>query len=237
MKNPSTLKPYNTNVQQMFNNIASHYDFLNHFLSFGIDKIWRRKAIKLLIPYKPTQILDVATGTGDFAIAAIKLNPQKITAIDIAETMLEIAKYKIKKKNLGEKIAFITGSSESIPFTDKSFDAVTVAFGVRNFKDLKMGLSEILRVLNEKGVAVILEFSRPAAFPFKQIYLFYFRWILPLIGKMISKDNMAYTYLFETVMNFPQGDDFAVILKQVGFSNVRIYKLSFGICSIYIAEK
>lgn len=237
MTTSAKYNPGTTNVAQMFNDIAPKYDFLNHFLSLGIDKLWRKKAIKLLKKYKPGQILDIATGTGDFAISAMKLKPEKITGIDISTEMMKIAEKKVRLKNLQDKIVFMTGRSEDLPFSDESFDAVTVAFGVRNFSDLSMGIKEIFRVLNKQGTAVILEFSRPRKFPMKQLYFFYFRRILPLIGRIISKNSMAYTYLPETVMNFPQGDEFADILKTTGFGEVNYHRLNGGICTIYIAEK
>ncbi|MFH0866994.1 MAG: bifunctional demethylmenaquinone methyltransferase/2-methoxy-6-polyprenyl-1,4-benzoquinol methylase UbiE [Bacteroidota bacterium] len=237
MRPSATYNPQTTNVEQMFNDIAPHYDFLNHFLSGGTDKRWRRKAINLLKKYNPQTILDVATGTGDFAIAALKLNPQKITGIDISGEMLKIAEKKIQQKKVQDKIFLTSGSSENLPFPDLSFDAVTVAFGVRNFKNLKKGIIEMHRVLNRKGVAVILEFSKPYVFPMKQVYFFYFRRILPWVGKIVSKNPNAYAYLPETVMKFPQGDEFAEIITNSGFGKVRIYILSGGICSIYLAEK
>jgi demethylmenaquinone methyltransferase / 2-methoxy-6-polyprenyl-1,4-benzoquinol methylase len=237
MKNSAAYTPQTTNVEQMFNDIAPHYDFLNHFLSGGTDKRWRRKAIRLLKKYNPQTILDVATGTGDFAIAALKLNPKKITGIDISVEMMKIAEKKIQLKKVQDKISLVLGRSENLPFPDNSFDAITVAFGVRNFNDLALGIKEMHRVLNKKGVAVILEFSKPSAFPMKHAYLFYFRRILPFIGKIVSKNPTAYTYLPESVMNFPQGSEFSEIIKRSGFGNVKIYKLSGGICSLYLAEK
>lgn len=237
MKNSATHNPQTTNVEQMFNDIAPHYDFLNHFLSGGTDKRWRRKAISLLKKYNPQNILDVATGTGDFALAALKLNPKKITGIDTSEEMLKIAEKKILQKKVQDKIFLASGRSENLFFPDKSFDAVIVAFGVRNFNNMELGIKEMYRVLNNKGVAVILEFSKPSQFPMKHAFLFYFRRILPFIGKLVSKNSIAYTYLPETVMNFPQGNEFADILKKTGFGKVKILKLSGGICSIYLAEK
>jgi demethylmenaquinone methyltransferase / 2-methoxy-6-polyprenyl-1,4-benzoquinol methylase len=229
--------PQSTNVEQMFNDIAPHYDFLNHFLSGGTDKRWRKKAIRLLAKYHPKHILDVATGTGDFALAALKLNPETITGIDISSKMLKIAEKKILLKQVQNKISLVNGQSEDLPFPEKSFDAVTVAFGVRNFNDLEKGISEMHRVLKEKGVAVILEFSMPSVFPVKQAYLFYFRKILPLVGKAVSKNSSAYSYLPDTVINFPQGEAFTAMVIKSGFSKVRTYRLSGGICSIYLAEK
>ena len=224
-------------VAKMFNNISHRYDFLNHLLSLGIDKIWRRKAISLLKPLYPKHILDVATGTGDFALQAMELNPQKIIGIDISDGMLEVGRKKIAAQNLESKIELVQGDSENIPFSQNKFDAVTVAFGVRNFENLKRGLSEIQRVLKPGGMVVILEFSKPSAFPFKQIYNLYFRFILPRIGSLVSNDKAAYTYLPKSVEAFPDGEDFLHILHDVGFNNTQCSSLTFGISSIYIGTK
>jgi len=224
-------------VATMFNNISKKYDFLNHFLSFGVDIIWRKKAIRLLKKKQPKQILDIATGTGDFAIAALKLNPIKVTGIDISEGMLGIGREKIKEKGLQEKIELKLGDSENLEFGDNTFDAYTVGFGVRNFENLKKGLSEMLRVLKPEGIAVILEFSKPKKFPVKQLYNFYFNHMLPTIGKLVSKDNRAYTYLPESVDAFPDGDNFTTILTKVGYKNPVSIPLMFGIASIYKATK
>jgi len=224
-------------VAAMFDNIAGNYDFLNHFLSMGIDIRWRKKAIRLLKPYHPKYILDVATGTGDLAIAALSLNPDKVVGIDISEKMIEIGKEKIKKKKLTDKIQLLPGDSEKLIFIDNSFDAVTVAFGVRNFENLEKGLKDIYRVLKPGGVAVILEFSMPVKSPVKQFYNFYFKFILPVIGRMISKDYAAYSYLPDSVMAFPQGEAFTKILQSIGFNTTKHVSLTFGIASIYIAEK
>ncbi|WP_276369216.1 bifunctional demethylmenaquinone methyltransferase/2-methoxy-6-polyprenyl-1,4-benzoquinol methylase UbiE [Chryseolinea sp. H1M3-3] len=224
-------------VAKMFNNISHRYDFLNNLLSLGIDKIWRKKAISVLKELKPSKILDVATGTGEFALQALELNPEKIIGIDISEGMLEIGRKKISAKNLGSKIELIQGDSEKIPFAQNKFDAVTVAFGVRNFEDLKRGLSEIRRVLRPGGMVVILEFSKPSKFPFKQIYSIYFRYILPRIGSIVSNDKAAYTYLPKSVEAFPDGEDFLHILHDVGFKNTQCSSLTFGISSIYIGTK
>lgn len=237
------VKPYNDNkatkktlVALMFDNISKKYDFLNHFLSLGIDKIWRKKAIKMLYNYKKANILDVATGTGDFAIAALKLKPLKITGIDISKGMLKYGNIKIQKKNI-KNIELLYGDSENMDFNDKSFDIITVGFGVRNFENLEKGLSEFYRVLNNNGSAAILEFSKPRKFPIKQIYNFYFNNILPLIGKLFSKDNSAYTYLPESVKAFPEGNEFVEILKNTGFKTITEKRLAFGIASIYLAKK
>ncbi|MDN5203360.1 bifunctional demethylmenaquinone methyltransferase/2-methoxy-6-polyprenyl-1,4-benzoquinol methylase UbiE [Fulvivirgaceae bacterium BMA10] len=224
-------------VAYMFNNISKRYDFLNHFLSLGIDIYWRKQAIKLLKPKKPQVILDIATGTGDFAIAAMKLNPEKIIGVDISEGMLEVGRKKMKKLELDSTIDLQLGDSEKLLFEDNKFDAVIVSFGVRNFADLKKGLSDMWRVLKPGGTAVILEFSKPKSFPFKQIYNFYFKYILPIIGRLISKDQAAYTYLPESVKAFPEGDDFLNIFKSVGFKDSQCKPLTFGISSIYIGQK
>lgn len=224
-------------VALMFNNIARKYDFLNHFLSMGIDKLWRKKAVKLLKSIEPKQLLDIATGTGDFALACLKLNPDKITGIDISTEMLAVGREKIAKKKLQDRIELFEGDSEDIQFDDNSFDAITVAFGVRNFENLEKGLKEMNRVVRPGGKVVILEFSKPKNFPVKQFYNFYFFNILPLCGKMLSKDSSAYTYLPESVGAFPDGEIFLEIYKSCGFEETEQIKLSFGIASIYIGTK
>jgi demethylmenaquinone methyltransferase / 2-methoxy-6-polyprenyl-1,4-benzoquinol methylase len=224
-------------VARMFDNISHRYDFLNHFLSMGIDKGWRRKAVNLLKAQKPRHILDVATGTGDFAIQALSLNPEKITGVDISEGMLEVGRKKLRSRKLDDKITLLSGDSENLPFEDASFDAVTVAFGVRNFENLERGLQEIYRVLRPNGRIVVLEFSRPRKFPFKQVYHFYFRFVLPKIGRVVSSDKSAYTYLPESVAAFPDGEDFVRILTTVGFNQTQCRSLTFGISSIYTGTK
>jgi demethylmenaquinone methyltransferase / 2-methoxy-6-polyprenyl-1,4-benzoquinol methylase len=224
-------------VAQMFNSIAGKYDFLNHFLSAGIDIYWRKQAVKIMGQNKPALLLDIATGTGDFAIEALKLNPQKIIGVDISEGMLAVGQEKIKKKNLTGKIELQLGDSENLAFADNTFDGTMAAFGVRNFENLTQGLSEMYRVLKPGGRIVVLEFSKPQAFPFKQVYNFYFKQILPVFGKLISKDQSAYTYLPESVQAFPDGPDFINILKQVGFKNTQWHSLTFGISSIYTGLK
>ena len=224
-------------VEQMFDNIAPKYDFLNHFLSLGIDKLWRKKAIRILSGYKTDLLLDVASGTGDFAIAAAKLKPSKIIGFDISEQMLNVGRGKVQRLGLDQVIEFQKGDSEAMPFDDAHFDAITVAFGVRNFENLENGLKEFVRVLKNDGVAVILEFSKPKYFPMKQLYLFYFFGILPLIGRLVSKDSSAYSYLPESVMAFPDDQKFLTILRNVGFSKATQKRLSFGIATIYIAQK
>lgn len=224
-------------VAEMFNNISGKYDFLNHFLSLGIDILWRKKAIKLLKKDQPKLILDIATGTGDFAIEALALNPDKVVGVDISEGMLEMGRKKMKKKGLDDKIELQLGDSEGLLFEDNKFDAIIVSFGVRNFENLEKGLSDMLRVLKKGGKVVILEFSRPAKFPFKQIYNFYFRSILPKIGKLVSKDSAAYTYLPESVNAFPDGRNFLDVLEKVGFKNTECKPLTFGVSSIYTGIK
>jgi demethylmenaquinone methyltransferase/2-methoxy-6-polyprenyl-1,4-benzoquinol methylase len=224
-------------VATMFNNISKKYDFLNHFLSLGIDIIWRKKSIKLLKELQPKIILDIATGTGDFAIEALSLNPTKIIGIDISEGMLAVGKEKMKQKGVDHIIDLQLGDSENLSFDSNYFDAYTVGFGVRNFENLEKGLAEMLRVLKPNGRAVILEFSKPKAFPVKQLYHFYFNHILPSIGNLISKDNAAYTYLPESVNAFPEGDEFVQILNKLGYKNVQAIPLMFGISSIYTATK
>ena len=224
-------------VARMFDNISGRYDFLNHFLSLGIDIQWRRKAIRLLKPLQPKVILDVATGTGDFAVEALRLNPDKIIGIDISEGMLDVGRKKIKERNLDSKIELRSGDSENLPFEENKFDAVIVAFGVRNFENLEKGLGEMLRVLRPGGKVVILEFSKPSAFPMKQLYQFYFRFILPTLGRMISKDRSAYTYLPESVQAFPDGVQFLQLLNKTGYKNTTCKPLTFGISSLYSGTK
>lgn len=225
-------------VAEMFDNIAHKYDFLNHFLSLNIDKIWRKKSVKLLQNSNPKIILDVATGTGDFAFEIYKrLKPEKIIGIDISEGMLRVGKEKIEKKGLSESINFRRGDSENLQFPDNYFDALTVAFGVRNFENLKNGLKEMNRVLKPSGKLVILEFSQPEKFPIKQFYNFYSKYILPAFGKFFSKDKSAYNYLPESVNAFPYGERFIQILKETGFSSVKLKQLAFGIATVYYAEK
>jgi len=224
-------------VKKMFDDISNRYDFLNHFLSFGIDNIWRRKLTSLLSIKNPKNILDVATGTGDLAIAMAKLNPLNITGIDIAEKMLDIARVKVRQRKLNGIITFTPGDAEKIPFSDGSFDAVTVAFGVRNYEHLLQGLKEMNRVLKPGGTMMILEFSHPRSGILKFIYKLYSRTIIPFTGKVISKNSYAYQYLPDSVAAFPSGEDFLEILKGAGLNNRRQYPLSGGIASIYMAEK
>lgn len=224
-------------VARMFDNISPKYDLLNHVLSLGIDIAWRKKAIRLLKKDQPKLMLDIATGTGDFAIEALALNPDKIIGVDISEGMLEVGRQKMIKKGYADKIEMKSGDSENLPFEDNMFDAIIVAFGVRNFENLEKGLSDMYRVLKPGGKAVILEFSKPRMFPFKQIYQFYFKWVLPKIGRLISRDNAAYTYLPESVQAFPDGKDFTSILDKIGYQETQCKPLTLGISSIYIGKK
>ena len=236
---PDTTSNLNKKAQvaEMFNNIAGKYDFLNHFLSMGIDKGWRKKAIKEAASVNPKKILDVATGTGDLAIAASGLAPQYITGIDIADQMLEVGRKKIEALGLSGMISLQTGDSEALAFTTGTFDVVTCAYGARNFEHLEAGLTEMCRVLRPDGKVVILEFSHPTMFPVMQFYNFYFKYILPVMGRMVSKHSRAYTYLPESVMAFPQGKDFCNILTRCGFKNAKARPLTFGITTLYTAYK
>ncbi len=224
-------------VARMFDSISGNYDFLNHFLSLGIDIRWRKKAIKLLAKSKPKLILDVATGTGDFAIETLKLNPDQVIGVDISEGMLEVGRKKMKARGIDHKIDLRLGDSENLPFEENKFDAVIVAFGVRNFENLEKGLTEMQRVLKPGGQLVVLEFSKPRGFPFKQLYNFYFKFVLPKIGQLVSRDSAAYTYLPESVQAFPDGTDFTNILNRIGFNYTTCQSLTFGISSLYTGTK
>ena len=224
-------------VAKMFNNISARYDFLNHFLSLGIDKLWRKRAIRILAPSSPKMMLDVATGTGDFAFEALALKPDKVIGVDISEGMLAHGQQKVINRNLTGKIILKTGDSENLEFEENIFDAVTVGFGVRNFENLEKGLSEIRRVMKPEATLVVLEFSRPRMFPFRQLYNFYFKFILPQIGRMVSKDKSAYTYLPQSVEAFPDGTEFENILKKVGFKDTTCKPLTFGVSTIYTGKK
>lgn len=221
----------------MFNRIAGRYDFLNHFLSMGIDKIWRKKAINEFMGLNPQRILDLATGTGDLAFDALRLKNAHITGIDISENMLELARRKILQAGVSDRIEVMLGDSENLHFPDASFDGVMASFGVRNFENLEKGLGEMYRVLRPGSKAVILEFSQPVSFPFRQFYLFYFRFILPLLGKAVSQDPEAYSYLHRSVVNFPDGLRFTELLDKAGFRNTKFRPLSLGICTIYTGIK
>lgn len=224
-------------VARMFNSISGRYDFLNHFLSLGIDIAWRRKAIRVLSGSAPKQILDVATGTGDFAIEALALNPDRVIGVDISDGMLDVGRKKLKRRGLDSRIELHQGDSEKLPFEDNFFDAVIVAFGVRNFENLELGLAEMLRVVKPGGQVVILEFSKPSKFPMKQLYNVYFTAILPTIGRLISRDQAAYRYLPESVKAFPDGNDFLAVLSGLGYKNPQCDPLTFGISSLYWGHK
>jgi demethylmenaquinone methyltransferase / 2-methoxy-6-polyprenyl-1,4-benzoquinol methylase len=225
-------------VADMFNRIAFRYDFLNRFLSGGVDVRWRKKAIKQLAPLKPQLILDVATGTGDVAIMMAKyLRPKKIIGIDISEGMLGIGRQKIAKQKLNEQIELQSGDSEAINFVKDTFDAVSVAFGVRNFENLETGLAEILRVLKPGGKLVVLEFSKPKNRIFRVLCNWYMRLVAPGLGKMISKNAEAYQYLQRSVEAFPEGNDFVEILNKTGYTGTYLKTLSLGICTIYCGQK
>ena len=238
------IKPYGNEgkkseqVEEMFDNIAPAYDKLNHTLSMGIDRSWRKKAINALRPSHPRRIMDVATGTGDFAILACReLQPDTLIGTDISEGMMDVGREKVKQAHLSDKISFAREDCTSLSFADGSFDAVTVAFGIRNFDGLDKGLSEICRVLVPGGHLVILELSTPDRFPMKQLFSVYSKVVIPLLGKCISKDNSAYTYLPQSIRAFPQGEIMQGVIRKAGFSEVRFRRLTFGICTLYIAKK
>ena len=241
--NHDEVKPYHSGqskkeeVAIMFNNISERYDFLNHFLSLGIDHIWRRKAVKKLKEIQPKRILDLATGTGDFAVALTQLKPTQIIGMDISSGMLAVGKNKMKEKKLDHVVEMVLGDSEDMPFDDNYFDAVTVGFGVRNYENLEKGLKEMLRVTRLGGKIVILEFSKPKKFPIKQTFAFYARVVIPFLGKRISKDEKAYAYLPESVASFPEGKEFTDILEKLGYKQVESSLLSGGIATIYSGIK
>lgn len=224
-------------VRSLFDKIAYRYDLLNHVLSGGIDLYWRRAAVETLVPVKPKTILDVATGTADFALATMRMKPETVIGVDISEPMLAIGRKKIEQKNLSGVITLEVGEAEHLKYRDNMFDAAIVSFGARNFEDLDKGLSEMNRVLKKNGKIVVLEFSRPRSFPFRQLYFFYFKNILPLVGRIISRDNDAYQYLPDTVMKFPEGKDFLSRLEDAGFSAVKEQRLTYGIATIYTGVK
>ncbi|WP_435254242.1 bifunctional demethylmenaquinone methyltransferase/2-methoxy-6-polyprenyl-1,4-benzoquinol methylase UbiE [Tenacibaculum sp. A30] len=238
------IKPYKDSelgkkeqVAKMFDNISEDYDGLNRVISFGIDVSWRKKVVKLVGENNPKQILDIATGTGDLALMMSELNPERIVGLDISEGMLQVGRQKVAKANLSNKIEMVVGDSENIPFPDNTFDAITVSFGVRNFENLDKGITEILRVLKPGGKFVVLETSNPTKFPFKQGYKLYTNFILPVIGKLFSKDKVAYAYLSETANSFPFGEAFNNILQKNGFKNAKNIPVTFGVASIYTALK
>ena len=234
---PGVERDKKQQVSEMFNRIAFSYDFLNHFLSAGIDRHWRKIAINMLKPSNPKTILDVATGTGDFAIEAVSLRPEKITGVDLAENMLEIGEKKIRKMNLDKIIELKQADSEALPFAENNFDAITIGFGVRNFMNPLQGLKEMHRVLKPGGKIAVLEFSKPKNFLIKHIFSFYFKRFCPWIGAIVSKDKKAYKYLHDSVKNFAEGQEFVNMMETAGFKNTFQRKLTFGIASVYFAVK
>ena len=236
------VKPYNNSqnkknqVKQMFNKIAGQYDLLNRFLTFGIDNIWRKIAVKK-IKNNPKNVLDIATGTADLAIITAKYTNAEIIGLDISDQMLKVGKEKITKNKLDSRIKLINGDAENLSFNNETFDAITVGFGVRNFENLEKGLNEIYRVIKEGGYVAILEPSYPEKFPLKQLFNFYFETLTPIIGNLISKDYKAYSYLSKSVKNFPSSNNFIDQLKKIGFSKCNHYSLTFGVVSLYIAIK
>ena len=239
-----SIKPYNeeekksVQVERMFDNIAPAYDQLNHTLSWGIDKSWREKAIDWLKPFNPQRMMDVATGTGDFAIQACRmLNPKELIGTDISEGMMNVGRQKVKEAGLESRISFAKEDCTALSFPNNRFDAITVAFGVRNFEDLDKGLKEMHRVLSDNGKLVILELSEPEWFPMKQLYALYSKVVIPTLGKLLSKDRSAYTYLPQSIKAFPQGEVMREIILKAGFSEARFKRLTLGICTLYTATK
>lgn len=238
------IKPYEGKgdkgklVEEMFDNIAPTYDTLNHRLSWDIDKGWRKKAIKRLLPYAPKKMLDIATGTGDFAIlAAQMLHPEQLVGADISEGMMEIGRQKVKRMGLDKVISFEKQDCLHLGYEDETFDAVTAAFGIRNFQNLDQGLSEMCRVLKKGGHLCIVELTTPVSFPMKQLFRIYSGTVLPIYGKLISKDQSAYDYLNKTIAAFPQGEVMMDVLKKAGFAQAEFKRLTFGICTLYFATK
>ncbi len=243
MYEQESIKPYNSGekgkqVEEMFNNIAPTYDTLNHRLSWDIDKGWRKKAIAQLQPFSPRHILDIATGTGDFAILAARmLTPEKLIGADISEGMMDIGRQKVKRARLEQIISFEKEDCLQLSYPENSFDAVTAAFGIRNFPDLDRGLKEIFRVIRPGGHLSIVELTSPVAFPMKQLFKVYSHTVLPIYGRLVSRDDSAYRYLTATIEAFPQGEQMVGILKKAGFSEARFERLTFGICTMYLATK
>jgi len=235
--------PYNledskkNQIESMFDNIAHKYDFLNHLLSFGVDIMWRKYAIKRISEVQPKLILDMATGTGDFAFEALTISPEKVIGVDLSQNMLNIGIDKAKTRNLSDKIEFVKGDSEQLQFADNHFDAITVGFGVRNFQSLEKGLSELSRVLKIGGRIAILEPSFPTNPLMKFIFTIHFKYITPFLGKLFSKDASAYNYLPDSVQAFPQGNEFTSIMEKSGFINTKSIPLTFGMCTLYLGDK
>ena len=239
-----TIKPYNQDatktqqVEAMFDNIASTYDTLNHRLSWNIDRYWRKKAIRRLATHAPKKILDIATGTGDFAIQACQQLPEvQITAVDISEGMMQVGRQKVKEKGLQQHIQFEREDCTALSYPDNTFDAITTAFGIRNFASLDKGLEEMCRVLRPGGQLCILELTQPMSFPMRQLFHIYSHTVLPLYGRLISKDTEAYSYLTKTIEAFPQGERMMNILRQAGFREAEFQRLTLGICTLYFATK
>ena len=223
-------------IEEMFDSIAPNYDFLNRFLSLRFDVLWRKKLVNRIKPIEPNKVLDIATGTGDVALQISKsINPNQIIGLDLSQQMLAIARVKAAKA--GKEIEFMHGDSEKLPFAEHLFDACTVSFGVRNFENLELGLEEMYRVLRPGGLLAVLEFTKPRKFPIKQSYNIYFKYILPLIGRIKSGDPDAYTYLFDSVQEFPEYEQFTAILSKLGFKEISFRPLTFGICTIYLGRK
>lgn len=243
MYQQETINPYHAGektaqVEQMFDNIAPNYDKLNHRLSWNIDQGWRKKAISQLAPFQPKTMLDIATGTGDFAIlSAQMLKPTKLVGADISEGMMEIGRQKVKAAGLDKVITFEKEDCLHLSYADNTFDAVTAAFGIRNFSDLDKGLKEMARVLKPGAHLSIVELTSPVSFPMKQLFHIYAHTVLPLYGRLISKDKSAYSYLTKTIEAFPQGEQMVDILQQAGFSKASFKRLTFGICTMYFATK
>lgn len=241
---PKNVTPYKDSglgkkeqVAQMFDTISENYDGLNRVISFGIDIRWRKKVLKMVADTKPQTILDIATGTGDLAILMTETSATEIVGADISAGMLEVGRKKIAERKLDDRIKMVLADSENLPFEDNYFDAITVAFGVRNFETLEKGLAEILRVLKPGGIFVILETSVPTRFPYKQGYRFYSKYILPSIGKIFSKDKSAYAYLSESASVFPYGEALNNILRKIGFIEVKHLPQTMGVATIYSASK
>lgn len=240
----NAVTPYNDasrskkeQVEEMFDNIAHRYDFLNHLLSLGIDITWRKKAVKYIGSVQPKRILDVASGTGDFAFEALSLRPEKIIGFDLSEGMMNYGREKAKKMNVSDIVEFVKGEVEKMPFNDNSFDAITVGFGVRNFDNLSDGLREMHRVLRVGGKVAILEASMPQNTIIRSLFGLYFGKVVPFVGKLFSKDARAYDYLPKSVLAFPHGLEFVQILENIGFRNVKWQPLTFGACAFYTMEK
>jgi len=224
-------------IERMFNSIAPRYDVLNRMLSGGVDQQWRRVVMKEVLDSQPQRLLDVATGTADLALMAARKGVPQVIGVDIADQMLDVGRRKVSKADLDGRVELLNGDAEKLPFSDKQFDVATVAFGVRNFEDLAAGLHQIHRVLRPGGKLIVLEFSRPRVFPVKQLYAFYNRFILPAVGKLVSGDSGAYTYLPESIAVFPEGDEFLNWMDEAGFTQRKARRLTFGIASVYVGHR